>query len=244
MKTIKAHPTYGKKLRLAAFVVGVAVTLLAMSSYSPVLAQADTQNSIVNNADHSDRRFYVAGDRIVFQGAVPREDNDSIDMPDAIEFRELARQYPEIRLIEIDSLGGYVPGALAFAHLISDLGFDTTVSASCESACTYLFMAGRTRTLEAGGKLGFHGLWWGRESIKEFYSDSREENGWLDEMAFASWAYEEGMRDQRLVIDFALRHQISIEFILRASEVYAGSMWYPTRAEMLEANVISSQHLS
>ena len=71
MKTIKAHPTYGKKLRLAAFVVGVAVTLLAMSSYSPVLAQADTQNSIVNNADHSDRRFYVAGDRIVFQGAVP-----------------------------------------------------------------------------------------------------------------------------------------------------------------------------
>jgi nitroreductase len=205
---------------------------------APALAQVDLNTPDAGNAEAGMQRLFVEGDRIVFAGDVPREDDDSIDEPDVEEFLALARAHPEIRKLELTSYGGYVPDALDFAHAVAEMGFETSVPRICSSACTLVFIAGVRRTLEPGARLGFHGSSWGRSSMMAFYEDAREDNGWLDEMAFAAWVYQEAMRDQRKEIAFMAEHGIDIGFTLRTLAVAPDDMWYPARRELIEAGVL------
>jgi nitroreductase len=211
---------------------------LALGCAVPALAQVDTKTPDAGIAEADPQRLFVEGDRIVFAGDVPREDDDSIDEPDVEDFLALARANPEIRKLELTSYGGYVPEALDFAHAVADLGFETSVPRICSSACTLIFIAGERRTLEPGARLGFHGSFWGRNAMKAFYEEAREDNGWLDEMAFAAWVYQEAMRDQRKDIAFMAEHGIDLDFTLRTLAVSPDDMWYPSRRELIEAGVL------
>lgn len=71
-------------------------------------------------------------------------------------FRAVLAQYPEARVIHLDSIGGELAESHAMATMIRARGMDTYVRGTCLSACTLVFLAGRNRLLKDGARLGFH----------------------------------------------------------------------------------------
>lgn len=72
-------------------------------------------------------------------------------------FQALA-DYPNTTRVDLLSAGGSVYPALAIAWEIHGRRLDTRIAdgAICHSACAFLFMAGRNRTIEGAGELGVH----------------------------------------------------------------------------------------
>lgn len=66
--------------------------------------------------------------------------------------------YPNLKTVAVDSPGGYVHIGFRIGHLIRDNNLNTFIyrNGSCASACTYIFMGGRYRGMQYGGRLGFH----------------------------------------------------------------------------------------
>jgi hypothetical protein len=112
------------------------------------------------------------------------------------------------------------------------------VTENCVSACTLIFLAGENRTLAQGARLGFHSGSWARDNMKDYYDEMREANGWLDEFAFASWAYEEGVRDFNKNLEFMVSRGVDVQFIIRIAYVNFYDVWYPTRDELMKFGVI------
>ena len=63
---------------------------------------------------------------------------------------------PDIRLIEIDSVGGYVHEANLIVDIVSRHELDTLVRGKCFSACTEIFLAGKRRFASPDARFGFH----------------------------------------------------------------------------------------
>jgi hypothetical protein len=183
-------------------------------------------------------RFNIDGERLIFNGDVERDGYDGIDYVDAQELRKLLRDNPNIKLLELNSDGGVGPAALEMAVAVKDSGIDTLVTENCVSACTLIFLAGENRMLARGARLGFHSGSWARDNMKDYYDEMRESNGWLDEFAFASWAYEEGVRDFNKHLEFMVSRGVDIQFIIRISYVNFYDVWYPTRDELVKFGVI------
>ena len=218
-----------KKLRIA----------YVLAFFSPLFLAGP---ALAEEQDISDEpRFEVLGERLVFNGHVEREDGyDGIEYADARELRQILRDHPEVTTLELNSDGGVPPAALEMAVAVTDFGLNTVVTERCESACTLVFLAGENRTLARGGRLGFHSSSWGREGMKEYYEETRDSSGWLDEFAFASWAYEEGMRDFNKTLEFMVARGVDVQFIIRAAYVNFSDVWYPTRDELVKYGIISS----
>ncbi|MCL1629459.1 hypothetical protein M3N55_12030 [Roseibaca sp. V10] len=184
-------------------------------------------------------RFEVVGERLMFNGRVAREDGYvGIEYGDARDLRQILRDNPEITTLELDSDGGVRLAALEMTVAVTDFGLNTVVTERCESACTLVFLAGETRTLTRGARLGFHSGSWAPDSMKEFYEDMRESSGWLDEFAFASWAYEEGLRAFNKSLEFLVSRGVDVQFITRAAYVNFSDIWYPTRDELVKFGII------
>ncbi len=69
---------------------------------------------------------------------------------------ELDRKHPDV--IAVDGPGGRVLEAVLIGTEIRRRGLSTVVLSerSCASACTIIFLSGRTKTLGAGASLGMH----------------------------------------------------------------------------------------
>ncbi len=124
---------------------------------------------------------------------------------------------PAVKTIYLQSPGGRLGASEQVAQLVSARGLDTYVSDHCESACTRIFVAGRKRLLQAGGRLGFHS---GR-------TDADVPSALLSGInnAFAAKYVAAG---------------VDANFMRRAEAVSPQSMWYPTDAELITANVITA----
>lgn len=119
-------------------------------------------------------------------------------------------RFPAVSRIRLDSGGGLLDEAQDVARLIHARHLDTVVSANCSSACTVIFVAGIHRQLDASGQLGFHAL----ESAHP-----------QDDI------YSEQLRTYAL-------YGVGERFVGRVARVPSGSMWYPTREELIEAHVV------
>lgn len=185
------------------------------------------------------QRFTLEGTRLVFDGRVEREDGSrGIDYEDSHELRTFLFEHPEIELLEIHSGGGHVTAALDMAAIVADYKIDTAVKGRCASACTFVFLAGANRTLEKGGRLGFHSSSWSREDMKSYYETQRESRGWIDEFAFASWVYEESIRDFNKELEYMFSKGVAIEFIIRMAYVHSDDVWYPSREELVRYGLL------
>ena len=70
---------------------------------------------------------------------------------------EALRAHPTILRLHLDSLGGDIGNAERLAVYIQNQSqFETLVDGECASACTRIFVAGRTRLLGPDGRLDFH----------------------------------------------------------------------------------------
>jgi hypothetical protein len=216
-----------KKLRSVCFLAFFSPLLLA----GPSLAEEPAHSATP--------RFEVIGERLVFNGHVEREDGyDGIEYADAHELRQILRDHPAIITLELNSVGGVSSAALEMAVAVTDFGLNTVVTERCNSACTLVFLAGENRTLARGARLGFHSLSWRRDGMKEYYEETRESNGWLDEFAFASWVYEEGIRDFNKTLEFMVARGVDVQLIIRAAYVNFSDVWYPTRDELVHYGII------
>jgi hypothetical protein len=184
-------------------------------------------------------RFEVIGERLVFNGHVEREDGEAgIKYADARELRQILRDHPGLTTLQLESDGGVRDAALEMAIAVVDAGLNTVVTERCESACTLVFLAGENRTLGRGARLGFHSGSWARDSMIEYYNDLRESRGWLDEFAFASWTYEEGMRSYNKKLEFMVSRGVDVQFVIRTAYVNFDDFWYPTRDELVKFGII------
>lgn len=79
-----------------------------------------------------------------------------IDLRTPVRFGNALNRYPEIDTLELASAGGSAYGALLMVDRIHDAGLKTVIPAGavCQSACSFLFLAGAFRTAE--GALGVH----------------------------------------------------------------------------------------
>ena len=73
---------------------------------------------------------------------------------------------PWVRLVELESPGGYAIEGLALAKLLESRAVDTLVLKSCASACITAFAAGNRRYLGPLGRLGLHSAGPGRRTSK------------------------------------------------------------------------------
>ncbi|MDE4913915.1 hypothetical protein PQI07_24905 [Methylobacterium sp. 092160098-2] len=68
----------------------------------------------------------------------------------------LLAAHPQIARLHLTSDGGLVEEGAAIGALVAARGLATYVPDACASACTLIFVRGRTRYLATGGRLGFH----------------------------------------------------------------------------------------
>jgi hypothetical protein len=80
----------------------------------------------------------------------------SIGRGSAAELERVVRQHPELRLLELDSPGGFVSEKLRMIELVEQRGLDTLVLGRCISACTGVFLAGQRRYVTPSSRFGFH----------------------------------------------------------------------------------------
>ena len=138
-----------------------------------------------------------------------------IDFPMSTALAAALAQYPEIGELVLQSDGGRVFAARALAKLVREYDLDTRVEATCASACTLVFMAGRHRVLGPAGRLGFHGY---RQSVTVDLVDPDTEEK-KDIAAF-------------------LAAGIDADFTARAFATPPDDMWFPARGILVSAGVI------
>lgn len=80
----------------------------------------------------------------------------AIDSDTSTQFQQMLVENPNLHLLMLDSPGGSVVPALDIAAVVNSLGIVTLVpeGATCASACTFVFFAGKDRL--ASGRLGVH----------------------------------------------------------------------------------------
>jgi hypothetical protein len=123
---------------------------------------------------------------------------------------------PHLETLAVDSPGGLIQAARGLALLIERAGLNTHVTGTCASACTLAFLAGQTRTADPGAQIGFHGY--------RLVSDIAT----LD-------IDTEQVRDRA----FLAARGIAPAFIARAYATPFDAMWFPTRAELLAAGILT-----
>lgn len=130
--------------------------------------------------------------------------------------RELAGaldRAPAARLVHLNlASGGLVLEAQKGRDLLAQRGLSTYVSASCQSACTVLFMGGRRRYLKKGAQLGFHVGAAAGMSERDLAGVQRK-----------AW----------------IAAGVSADFAERVVKTPVAEMWFPTEEELVQAGVVT-----
>lgn len=79
-----------------------------------------------------------------------------LGMGDGTRVRKALEHADRLRVVELESPGGRVFEANRIAEFIGEHAWQTRAVGNCESACTLVFMAGKSRQLMPGAQLGFH----------------------------------------------------------------------------------------
>ena len=188
-----------------------------------------------------EQRLKVVGDTIFFDGYIPYDEEEAdIGNEDLETLKALLENNSGIKILRITSGGGAPDPAYAMARLISDYGLETTAYADCISACIPIFLAGNPRTLALGARLGFHGSYWPSDNMKNFYIRNKAARGWDDPIEFATWAYEDGRQSSARIFEYMFDKGVSPEFTIKISKLGRDDYWYPTRNELVNANILKT----
>lgn len=140
------HRGAGITSTFLAFLAGLAFMLY--STASAVESGHEWALGLFNSLGAADVRLDTATNRIVFKGDVGYG-----------SYRRMQRviaENPGVRILELNSPGGYVIEGLAMTRLIKQSHLDTVTFRYCDSVCTLLFAAGKERYLGPRASIGFH----------------------------------------------------------------------------------------
>ncbi len=209
--------------------VKLIVALLVHSATSPL------------SSAHAQDRMTVQGNTLTFNtDALSGADNITprIIFDDVNLFGELLMNHPEVDTVIVSGGGGSTVAAYDIANKIAAFNLNTIARNNCSSACTYIFLGGAKRKLEGGARLGFHRTSRGTSYLRDFYTQYKDDLGWIDEFAFAQDVFEEGQIAAREFIDFATRRGVDLGFALRVISYGPSDMWYPSDQDLTDANIL------
>ena len=131
-------------------------------------------------------------------------------------FTALINKHPDVNQISMTSPGGRIDTALQIASIISERKLNTVVVGKCSSACTIIFLSGKTRMFDIDATLGFH---------------SPSVLGLSDT--------EARVRSPELT-DVYEAAGLSGAFISQALRTASTTMWYPSDDILIEAGAVNS----
>lgn len=122
---------------------------------------------------------------------------------------------PAAQTLVLNSNGGRVLEAEQIARMVRSRQLGTYVERQCSSACTYVFLAGKTRVATPNARIGFH------------------------QPSFVGLNSAAQQRATQAMLDVYRDAGLPDEFIRRIGETPSTKMWYPTCDELLRANVVT-----
>ncbi|CUH82488.1 hypothetical protein [Tropicibacter naphthalenivorans] len=165
----------------------------------------------------------------------------SIDQEIVVEdldvFLDLLREHDGITTVQLNSTGGSIWAGREIARVVMDFELDTRVEGECSSSCTQIFLGGASRVLARGAKLGFHQSSWSSDSIKTYYENWREDEGWDTPYDFGSWLYKDTQSEVYKGLTFMISRGVDPEFAIETIRL-RNTMWFPTRSELRAAGVL------
>ncbi len=189
---------------------------------------------------YANEKFQVDGEILHYNTELAVEEiNRQIAEEDVEVLLKTLKENPNIKVINLTSWGGYTSAAVEMADIIIDFELDTHVKQICFSACPILLIAGETRTLERGSKIGFHRSWWDSDSMRSYYEEERERSGWENEFDFSSWIYDESQEEIYSQFKYYLERGVSPSFVIETMKARSDDGWFPRRKDLLKANVIT-----
>lgn len=126
---------------------------------------------------------------------------------------------PGATSLVLNSPGGRLFEAKKIATIVRARSLNTYVEGQCVSACTYIFLAGRDRAATPNAQIGFH-----QPSFPGLDADTQ-------------WALTRDM------LDVYRKAGLAESFVERIGRTLSEDMWYPTRDELIAANVITRMSL-
>lgn len=195
---------------LAKFMVIVGALVMAIQLNSSIVPQIKALGEIAVGNDpigKVDVTVAANGQSVIVTGML-REGS-------AEQVKKILDAAPGAKTLVLNSNGGRLLEAQQLADTVRARKLNTYVEGQCNSACTYVFLAGVDRAATPNAKIGFH--------QPDFVGlDANAKAMMMDQMANV---YKQA--------------GLPATFIERVRETRADSMWYPTREELAKANVIS-----
>lgn len=148
-------------------------------------------------------------------------------------------EHPEIRKLNITGRGGHMGAALEMAENLASHNIDTIASGECFSACTLVFLGGRSRTLAPDAKLGFHRQWVNGKEHKKNYTSLKDDMEWKDEFEYLMYIYNKLNSDLVAQLSFMSDQGVSVDFIIRTLATEVLDMWFPSQVELLASGFIN-----
>jgi hypothetical protein len=133
------------------------------------------------------------------------------------DLRGLLDAAPDVKRIELDSIGGRIGEANQIYAIILAEKLDTHVSNECLSACTIIFAAGGERTVAFDARIGLHSPSF--PGLSEIDLITMRED-WKNRL---------------------LARGVEEQFIRRGLSEPFSSMWFPTEAELYSSGLITKK---
>lgn len=180
--------------------------VVTVAQYAPVIVQAG--NFVVGEDIGEPASIYADGSSLYFDGM--------IRVGDTGRFQEaLNAAGSSLKEVRLTSSGGRIYEATQMADLISARGLDTYVDDHCESACTFMFLAGKKRQVSPDAGLGFHSPSNDMMPEQDLNDDFDKERALMREAG------------------------LSRTFVDRAMATPSEDMWYPTYQQLREENIVT-----
>ena len=133
------------------------------------------------------------------------------------EFKNILNKNETISVVVLDSEGGRIYEGRKLFKLIKDNELDTHTNVGCFSACAIAYMGGIERTISNNANIAFHQYSAYTDAVADKITIKNEQN--KDKELFSSQG-------------------ISEEFLDRLFLTESHELWFPTRDELIAANVV------
>lgn len=197
---------------------------------------------LFGNSLSAQTRYEVVGDTLYLDmlAAEPgHKFTGQLEQYDVRLLSEYIFEHPEIRKLNITGPGGHMGAALEMAEDLASHNIDTIASGECFSACTLVFLGGRSRTLAPDAKLGFHRQWVNGKEHKQNYTSLKDDMEWKDEFEYLMYIYNKLNSDLVAQLSFMSDQGVSVEFIIRTLATEVLDMWFPSQVELLASGFIT-----
>lgn len=184
-------------------------------------------------------KLRVVDDTLVYDTINTTAVSSDIENEDIPVLRALLKANPHVRVLELNSAGGSVWASQIISDIVIDYELDTRVDGDCDSSCVTIFLAGNSRTMTRGSRLGFHQVQWSAANIFEYYERETENYGWEDPWEFAEWVYLDTQQEVYLALNYMVSRGVDPGFAIQSIRKPDGALWRPHRAVLRAAGVLT-----